>query len=128
MRGMSAARQWRNLGSDRESTNLGLTSSPSNAVTIYNFGRAVAASAGRVHATWEEDGPGEEGGSQVYYGRSTDAGATWAGPIRLSTGGTASGSTIAASGDLVIVAFNQVDQIDGVPKYTFHVRSCTSAA
>jgi hypothetical protein len=101
---------------------VALTTTTSNAITIFNFGRAVAASSGRVHATWEQDGTGEVGGSQVYYARSTDAGATWATPIRLSTGGTAAGSTIAALGDLVIVAFNQVDQVGGVVKATFHIR------
>src|SRR5262249_49418550 len=101
---------------------VALTDTASDAITIFNFGRAVAASAGRVHATWEPNGTGEVGGSQVYYARSTDAGVTWAAPIRLSSDGTASGSTVAASGDLVILAFNEVDQVGGAPTYTYHVR------
>jgi hypothetical protein len=46
----------------------------------------MAVSGNTVHVIWEEDGFGDNFGSeQVFYVRSTDSGATWSAPVMIST-------------------------------------------
>jgi len=92
-----------------------VSNTAANSTTVFNFGRSVAASAGRVHAVWWDE---DATSAQVYYARSTDDGTTWA-PILLSSAAKATVPTIAADGDTVLVAWNQFDE---ATQFTVHAR------
>jgi len=77
----------------------------------------LAASGSTFHVTWEEDSLTGLGGSEeVWYTRSTDAGATWSTPIILNanpgSGNDVDEPKVEADGSLVVVTY--VDAADDV--------------
>ena len=70
---------------------------------------SVAATGAAVHVVWRDD---RDGNAEVYYKRSADYGATWGGDTRLTNdGGMSTSPSVAATGDLVRVAWG--DDRDG---------------
>jgi len=92
-----------------------LTNTPAASTTIYNFGRTVAASAGRLHAVWRETATTAE----VDYARSLDGGTTWLPAVRLSSTPVTLPPIIAAAGDTVIATWSAYDE---ATQFTVRVR------
>jgi hypothetical protein len=70
---------------------------------------SVAASDSMVHVAWQDD---RDSSDEVYYKRSTDAGATWSPDLRLSsTPALSQNPSLSASGSLVYITWN--DERDG---------------
>ncbi len=68
--------------------------------TFYNDDASVAASDGHVHVFWSDVRDGD--GSEVYYSRSTDSGATWSANRRLTSAtGVSSEPNVALEGDFI---------------------------
>ena len=70
---------------------------------------AIAVSGSNVHIVWEDD---RDGGSEVYYARSTDAGATWSTEVKISNEGFNIGTpSIAVEGNNVHVVWMETSSM-----------------
>ncbi len=98
-----------------------LTETTTTSKSTYNFARHVAASQGRVHTVYYEEGSAEGGGAQVYYRRSPDGGTSWAPPMRLSSGNAmAMHPAVAADGERIFAVWHETD---AAGRFTVHLRA-----
>jgi hypothetical protein len=80
-----------------------------SSVTSYNNAWCIATSGNVVHVVWYDK---RNGGTEIYYKRSTNEGISWGADTRLTNfTGTSSNPSIAASGSVVHIVWN--DDRDG---------------
>jgi len=78
----------------------------------WTWSPAIAAAGDTVHAVWYESDAGGNLGKEIFYARSTNAGATWNSAVNLTNdAGVSMGPCVGASGSTVHVAWE--DNRDG---------------
>jgi hypothetical protein len=88
---------------------------------------SVAVAGATVHVVWEDNR--DVDWFDVYYQRSTDAGATWSGDLKLSASGMAFGPSLAVSGDTVHVVWDGLpSDTAGIPLEVYYARSTDAGA